>query len=130
MDDSTLAVLLRYESDRRHTRDRHQAVLALVMRAVTEASLYPTKAVVRQVATHWTQGAFAGALTGLGLSQTQDDDVQPAIALGAIVIGAVLGAFVRREVPVFRGAFLPATGWRLIAVEPEVSSTRFRVGFA
>ena len=128
LDDSTLAIRLRYRSDRVHARERHQEALDAVCRALNWAGLYPKKAVVKRVATHWTHGAVAGALTGLGVSQTQDEDVQPAIALAGVLLGAVLGAFVRREAPVYRAAQLPATGWRLIAVEPESSSSRFRLG--
>ena len=132
LDDSTLAIRLRYRSDRLHARERHQEALDAVCRALNWAGLYPKKAVVKRVATHWTQGAVAGALagavTGLGLSRTQDEDVQPAIAFAGVVLGALLGAFVRREAPVYRAAHLPATGWHLIAVEPEAASSRYRLG--
>jgi len=128
LDESTLAIRLRYQSDRFHARERHQEALDAVCRAINWAGLYPKKAVVKRVVTHWTHGAVAGALTGLGVSQTQEEDVQPVIALAGVLLGAVLGAFVRREAPVYRAAQLPATGWRLIAVEPEARSTRFRLG--
>lgn len=128
LDDSTVAIRLRYQADRPHARERHQEALDAVCRALNWAGLYPKKAVVRRVVTHWTYGAVAGALTGLGVSQTQEEDVQPVIALAGVVLGAVLGAFVRREAPVYRAAQLPATGWRLIAVEPEARSSRFRLG--
>ena len=128
--DSTLSLVLRYEPDGPECRERHQVVLLAVMRACEQAGLFATGAVVSRVVSHWTQGAFAGALTGLGLSRTQDDRYQPAVALGAIVLGALAGAFVRREIPVFRAALLPYTGWRLIQVEPESSAARFRVGLA
>ena len=64
----------------------------------------------------------------LGLSRTQEDWYQPLVTLGAVAIGALAGALVRREVPVFRAALLPYTGWRLIQVEPESTTTRFRLG--
>lgn len=130
LDGSTLALLVRYRADGRYTRIRHQELLDQVCQAIGWAGLYPTAAVVNRVATHWTHGAIAGALTGLGLSQTQDDDVQPAIALAAVVAGAVLGGFLRRDVPVYRAAQLPAIGWRLIAVEPESSHNSYRLGRA
>ena len=126
--DSTLSVVLRYEPEEPLSRERHQVVLLAVTRAVDQAGLFATGGVVSRLMTHWTQGAIAGALTGLGLSRTQEDRYQPLVALGAVVVGAVAGAFVRREVPVFRAALLPYTGWRLIQVEPEASSTRFRLG--
>ena len=128
LDDSTLAIRLRYRSDRLHARERHQEALDAVCRALNWAGLYPKKAVVKRVATHWTLGAVAGALTGLGLSRTQEENVQPAVALAGVLLGAVVGAFVRREAPVYRAAQLPATGWRLIAVEPEATSSRYRLG--
>ena len=83
---------------------------------------------MNRVATHWTHGAVAGALTGLGLSQTQDDEVQPLIALAAVFLGALVGGLVRREAPLYRAAQLPASGWRLIAVEPEATAGRYRLG--
>jgi len=129
-DESTLAVRLRYEPDERRGRAMHQYALQAVVLAVDGAALHPTHAVVTRVASHWTQGAIAGALTGLGVSQTQEDRLGPAITLAAIAMGAVAGAFLRREVPVFRGLRLPYAGWRLVAVEPESSSPRFRVGLA
>ena len=129
-DESTLVILLRYEPDERHGRGAHQAALKAVVLAVDGAALFPAGAVVTRVATHWTQGAIAGALTGLGLSQTQDEQLGPAITLAAIAMGAVVGGFLRREVPVFRGLRLPYAGWRLVAVEPEASGARFRVGLA
>lgn len=128
LDASTLVVLLRYMADRRHARDRHQDALDAVCRAINWAGLYPTKAVVNRVATHWTLGAVAGALTGLGLSQTQDEAVQPLIALAGVFLGALIGGFVRREASLYRAAQLPASGWRLIAVEPEAASSRYRLG--
>jgi len=128
LDASTLTVLLRYRTERRHAGDRHQEALDAVCRALNWAGLYPTRAVVNRVATHWTHGAVAGALTGLGLSQTQDDDVQPLIALAAVFVGAVVGGLVRREAPLYRAAQLPASGWRLIAVEPEATASRYRLG--
>jgi len=128
LDDSTLAVLLRYRTDRRHARARHQDALDAVCRAINWAGLYPTRAVVKRVATHWTHGAVAGAVTGLGLSQTQDDDVQPLIALAAVFLGALVGGLVRREAPLYRAAQLPASGWRLIAVEPEATASQYRLG--
>ena len=129
-DPSRLVLVLRYEPDGQLRRLGHQPAVDVVMEAVRQAGLYPTSARVSRVATHWAQGAIAGALTGLGLSQTLEEELQPAVTLAAIVLGAVAGALVRREVPVFRAALLPATGWRLIAVEPEVSAPRFRVGLA
>ncbi len=130
LDDSRLAVLVRYRSDDGYPRGRHQDLLDSVCQAIGWAGLYPTRAVVHRVVSHWTHGAIAGALTGLGLSQTQNDDVQPVIALAAVFTGAVLGGFLRREVPVYRAAQLPAVGWRLIAVEPEASPIRYRLGRA
>jgi hypothetical protein len=129
-DASNLTLMVRYVTDRQDPRRRHQAVLDAVIVAVGNAGLIATGAMVTRVATHWTQGAIAGALTGLGLSRTQRDEFQPVVALAAVVVGAAAGAFLRREVPVFRGAYLPYTGWRLIAVEPEVSTSRFRLGLA
>lgn len=129
-DPSRLVLLLRYEPDGQPRRLGHQTAVDVVMEAVRQAGLYPTSALVSRVATHWPQGAIAGALTGLGLSQAVEDEMRPAVTLVAIVVGAIAGALVRREVPVFRAALLPATGWRLIAVEPEVSAPRFRVGLA
>jgi hypothetical protein len=128
--DSRLAIVLRYEPDRRLGRDPHEAALMAVVRAADRAGLHPSGAVVTRVASHWTQGAIAGALTGLGLSQTQEDNLGPVITLAAIAMGAVAGAFLTREVPVFRALRLPYAGWRLVAVEPEVSGPRFRVGLA
>ena len=129
-DQSTLAIRLRYEPDRRRGLDDHQHVLRAVVLAVDGAALHPTSAVVTRVASHWTQGAIAGAVTGLGVSQTQEEQLGPAITLAAIAMGAIAGAFLRREVPVFRGLRLPYAGWRLVAVEPEASAPRFRVGLA
>jgi hypothetical protein len=103
-------------------------VLLAVTRAVEQAGLFPVGGTVSRVTTHWTQGAIAGALTGLGLSRTQEDQYQPLIAAAAVAAGALAGAFLRREVPVYRAALLPYTGWRLIEVEPEASPTRFRLG--
>jgi hypothetical protein len=128
--DSTLSLVLHYEPDGPEFRERHQVVLLTVMRACDQAGLFATSATVSRIVSHWTQGAIAGALTGLGLSRTQEDRYQPAVALGAIALGALAGAFVRRETPVYRAALLPYTGWRLIQVEPESSAARFRVGFA
>jgi hypothetical protein len=128
--DSTLSLVVRYEPDGPASRERHQLVLLAVMRACDQAGLFATGAVVSRIFSHWTQGAIAGALTGLGLSRTQEDRYQPAVALGAVALGALAGAFLRREIPVFRAALLPYTGWRLIQVEPEASTTRFRVGLA
>ncbi|HSR22284.1 MAG TPA: hypothetical protein VLW53_01955 [Candidatus Eisenbacteria bacterium] len=129
-DDATLAIVLRYEPDERRPEDLHQSALWALVRAADRAGLQPTGAVVTRVASHWTQGAIAGALTGLGLSQTQEERLGPAITLAAIALGAVAGAFLRREVPVYRALRLPYAGWRLVAVEPEVSGPRFRVGLA
>ncbi len=129
-DQSSLIVLLRYEADERRSRDAHQPALAALIHAAERAGLHPTGAVVTRVLSHWTQGAIAGALTGLGLSQTQEDSLGPAITLVAIAMGAAAGALLRREVPVFRALRLPYAGWRLVAVEPEVNAPRFRVGFA
>jgi hypothetical protein len=129
-DGSTLSVVLRYEPDAGRGHAAHQSVLSMVVRAADRAGLRPTGAAVTRVASHWTQGAIAGALTGLGLSQTQEDDLGPAITIAAIALGALAGAFLRREVPVFRALHLPYAGWRLVAVEPEVSRPRFRVGLA
>jgi hypothetical protein len=130
LDDSTIRLVLRYQPYALHQRAGHQAALAATLRAVDRAGLFAGSAVVSRVVSHWTQGAVAGALTGFGLSRTQDATLQPAVTLAAIVLGALAGAFVRREVPVFRAALLPSTGWRLIAVEPEVSAARIRVGLA
>jgi hypothetical protein len=129
-DESTLVVRIRYEPDRLRGLDDHQHVLRAMVLAVDGAALFPTGAVVTRVASHWTQGAIAGALTGLGVSQTQEERLGPAITLAAIATGAIAGAFLRREVPVFRGLRLPHAGWRLVAVEPEASSPRLRVGLA
>ncbi|HEY4026272.1 MAG TPA: hypothetical protein VGO86_07555 [Candidatus Dormibacteraeota bacterium] len=126
--ESTLAILLRYEPCGRSGRGAHEPVLAAVVEAATRAGLHVSGAVVTRVASHWTQGAIAGALTGVGLSQTQDENLGPVIALAAIAVGAVIGAFVRREVPVFQALYLPYAGWRLVMVEPEVSPARFRLG--
>ena len=128
--DSTLSLVLHYEPPDQCSRERHQVVLLAVMRAVDRAGLFATGATVSRVATHWTQGAIAGALTGLGLSRTQEDRYQPLVTLGAVAVGALAGALVRREVPVFRAALLPYTGWRLIQVEPESRTSRFRLGLA
>jgi hypothetical protein len=129
-DERTLVLLLRYEAEERRGRDAHQAALTALVHAVEQAGLDPGGAAVTRVVSHWTQGAIAGAVTGLGLSQTQDESLGPAITLAAIAIGAVAGAFLRREVPVFRALRLPYAGWRLVAVEPEASGPRFRVGLA
>ncbi len=129
-DESSLVVLLRYEADQCHGRDAHQSALDTLIHTAERAGLHPTGAVVTRVLSHWTQGAIAGALTGLGLSQTQEDYLGPAITLAAIAMGAAAGALLRREVPVFRALRLPYAGWRVVAVEPEVSAPRFRVGFA
>jgi hypothetical protein len=126
--DSILTVRLRYEPADEGGVDVHQSALWAVVRATDRAALHATGAVVTRVASHWTQGAIAGALTGLGVSQTQEDRLGPAITLGAIALGAVAGGFLRREVPVFRALRLPYAGWRLVAVEPEAGGTRFRVG--
>jgi hypothetical protein len=126
--ESILAVVLRYEPDAGRGREAHQVALAALVGAATSAGLHPTGAAVTRVVSHWTQGAIAGALTGVGLSQTQDESLGPAIALAAIAVGAVAGAFVRREVPVLRALDLPYAGWRLVTVEPEVSPARFRLG--
>jgi hypothetical protein len=127
-DECTLVVMLRYEPDERRGRAAHQAVLNALVRAAEGAGLEAGGAVVTRVLSHWTQGAIAGALTGLGLSTTQDDSMGPAITLATIALGAVAGAFVRRELPVFRSLRLPYAGWRLVTVEPEVSGPRFRLG--
>jgi hypothetical protein len=129
-DESTLVVQLRYEPDERRGRAGHQSALTAVVLAVDGAAMHPAAAVVTRVASHWTQGAIAGAVTGLGLSQTQEERLGPVITLAAIAMGAVAGAFVRREVPVFRGLRLPYAGWRLVLVEPEASSPRFGLGLA
>ncbi|HYW23974.1 MAG TPA: hypothetical protein VE953_07390 [Terriglobales bacterium] len=129
-DESTLHVRLRYEPDERRGQAMHQHALRAVVLAVDGAALHPMSAVVTRVASHWTHGAIAGAVTGLGVSQTQEDRLGPAITLAAIAMGAVAGAFLRREVPVFRGLRLPHAGWRLVAVEPEASGPRLRVGLA
>lgn len=129
-DESTLSVVLRYEADPKGGDDAHQSVLTDLVRAADRAGLHARGAVVTRVASHWTQGAIAGALTGLGVSQTQREDLGPAITLAAIALGAVAGAFLYREVPVFRALHLPYAGWRLVAVEPEVSGPRFRLGLA
>lgn len=128
--ESSLVVVLRYEADDRRSCDVHQSALAALIHAAERAGLHPTGAVVTRVLSHWTQGAIAGALTGFGLSQTTEDYLAPAIAVAAIVMGAVAGALLRREVPVFRALRLPYAGWRLVAVDPEVSTPRFRVGLA
>ena len=128
--DRTLVILLRYEPDERRGRDAHQVALGALVQAAERADLQPIGALVTRVVSHWTQGAIAGALTGLGLSQTQEDHLGPAITLASIAAGAVVGAFLRREVPVFRALRLPYAGWRLVPVEPETSAPRFRVGLA
>lgn len=129
-DESTLAVVLRYEPHPKGGDDAHQAVLTAAVRAADRAGLHPSGAAVTRVASHWTQGAIAGALTGLGVSQTQREELGPVITLAAIAVGAVAGGFLCREVPVYRALHLPYAGWRLVAVEPEVSSPRFRLGLA
>jgi hypothetical protein len=129
-DDSTLAIVLRYEPGARLDHDPHQAALAAVVWAAERAELHPVRAVVTRVASHWTQGAIAGAVAGIGVSRTQQDEMGPVIALAAIAMGAIVGAFLRRDVPVFRAVHLPRAGWRLVSVEPEVSGPRFRVGLA
>lgn len=129
-DESTVVIRLRYEPDERRGLDDHQHALRAVVLAVDGAALHPTNAIVTRVVSHWTQGAIAGAVTGLGLSQTQEEHLGPVITLAAIATGAIAGAFLRREVPVFRGLRLPHSGWRLVAVEPEASGPRFRVGLA
>jgi hypothetical protein len=129
-DESTLVIRLRYEPDTRRAPEVHQYALRAVVLAVDGAAMHPAGAVVTRVVSHWTQGAIAGALTGLGLSATQEEQLGPAITLAAIAMGAVAGAFVRREVPVFRGLRLPHAGWRLVAVEPEASGPRFGLGLA
>ncbi|HXM55292.1 MAG TPA: hypothetical protein VOB72_07875, partial [Candidatus Dormibacteraeota bacterium] len=73
-DGATLAVRLRYEPDPKRGDASHQAVLAAVVQAADRAGLRPSWAMVTKVASHWTQGAIAGAVTGLGLSQTQRED--------------------------------------------------------
>jgi hypothetical protein len=128
--ESTLTVRLRYEGDDHDRTDVHQSALGTVVRAADRAAMHATGAVVTRVASHWTQGAIAGALTGLGVSQTQEDRLGPAITLAAIALGAVAGGFLRREVPVYRALRLPYAGWRLVPVEPEASGPRFRVGLA
>jgi hypothetical protein len=128
--ESTVRLVLRYEPDSRYPGQVNQAVLETAMAALDRAGLFPTSGVVSRVATHWIQGALAGAITGLGLSRTQEDRLQPAVAMAGMLIGALVGAFVRREVPIFRAVRLPATGWRLVPVEPEASAARFRVGLA
>jgi len=127
-DDRALVVVLRYEPDARRGLHDHQQALTTLLQAAERADLHPGRAVVTRVVSHWTQGAIAGALTGLGLSQTQEEHLGPAITLAAIAIGAVAGAFVRRDVPVYRALRLPFAGWRLVAVEPEVSAPRIRLG--
>lgn len=129
-DDRTLAIGVRYEPDPGEGREAHQRVLESALGAAVRIGLEPGGAAVTRLASHWTAGAIAGAVTGLGLSQTQEDHLGPAITLAAIALGAVAGAFLRREVPVFRALRLPYAGWRLVPVEPEVSSPRFRVGLA
>jgi hypothetical protein len=129
-DDGTVTVRLRYEPDERMGVEVHQTALAALLEAVDQAGLHARRAVVSRIASHWTQGAVAGALTGLGLSQTQEDELRPIITLAAIAMGAIAGALLRREVPVFRAVCLPRAGWRLVGVEPEVSGARFRVGLA
>jgi hypothetical protein len=129
-DQRTLAVKLRYEVDARDGEVAHQVALARLVWASGRADLRPVRAVVTRVGSHWTQGAIAGALTGVGLSQTQDDRLGPVITLAAIAMGAAAGAFLRREVPVFRALRLPRAGWRLVAVEPETSPARLHVGLA
>ena len=129
-DDNTVCVVLRYEPDHGTGADAHQTALAAVVWAAGGAGLHPIRAEVSRVASHWTQGAVAGALTGIGLSRTQPDEAGPVIALAAVALGAIVGSFVRRDVPVFRALHLPYAGWRLVPVEPEVSGPRFRVGLA
>jgi hypothetical protein len=129
-EESRLRVVLRYEPDPAGRRERHQVVFVAVLRGCDQAGLFASSAGVSRISTHCAQGALAGALTGLGLSRTQEDRLAPALALGAVLVGAVAGAFVRREIPVYRAAQLPYAGWRLIEVEPEATTTRFRVGLA
>jgi hypothetical protein len=129
-DSSTLTVVLRYEPHERRGDEVHHSALGALVLAAGRAGLQPSGAVVTRVASHWTQGAIAGALTGLGLSQTQEERLGPAITLAAIALGAFAGALLRREVPVYRALRLPYAGWRLVAVEPEASGPRFRVGLA
>ncbi len=130
VEEGRLRVALRYEPDRAGHRDRHQVVFMAVLRACDQAGLFARSAAVSRITSHCAQGALAGALTGLGLSRTQEDRYAPAVALGVVLVGAVAGAFLRREVPVYRAAQLPYAGWRLIEVEPEATTTRFRVGLA
>jgi len=129
-DETTLVIRLRYEPDPRRALEVHHHALRAVVLAVDGAAMHPAGAVVTRVVSHWTQGAIAGAVTGLGLSTTQEDRLGPAITLAAIATGAIAGAFLRREVPVFRGLRLPHAGWRLVAVEPEASGPRFGLGLA
>lgn len=129
-DEGTLTVRLRYEGDDQEGVEVHQSALGTMVQAADRAALQATGAVVTRVASHWTQGAIAGALTGLGVSQTQEDRLGPAITLAAIALGAVAGGFLRREVPVYRALRLPYAGWRLVPVEPEAGGARFRVGLA
>lgn len=128
--ESTLLLVLRYEPDSQHPARVNQAVLEATMAALGKAGFFPTGGMVNRVATHWTEGALAGALTGLGLSRTLGERLQPGLAVAAIALGALVGAFVRREVPLFHAVRLPATGWRLVPVEPEAGAARFRVGLA
>jgi hypothetical protein len=128
--DSSLRLVVRYEPERSGGAGAHTEVLGLVVRAAERAGLHVSRAEVTRVASHWTQGAVAGALTGVGLSRTQPDEAGPLIALAAIAMGAVVGSFLRRDVPVFRALRLPRAGWRLVPVEPESSGPRFRVGLA
>src|SRR5262249_60042528 len=90
LDDSTLAIRLRYQSDRSHARERHQEALDAECRALNWAGLYPKKAVVKRVVTHWTHGAVAGPLTGLGVAQTHAGHVHPLLAHAEVALVAVL----------------------------------------
>src|SRR5262249_7889516 len=76
-DERPLEIRLRSEPEERHARAVHQQALQAVILAVDGAALHPAGAVVTRVVSHWTQGAIAGALTGLGLSTTQEDRLGP-----------------------------------------------------
>jgi hypothetical protein len=129
-DECTLVARLRYEPDERRGRQPHQAALNALVQAAERAGLEVGGAIVTRVLSHWTQGAIAGAVTGLGVSVTQEDSLGPAITLATIALGAIAGAFVRREVPAFRALRLPYAGWRLLTVEPEASAPRIRLGLS